>query len=89
MSPDKNKESKSVTDDQKAAMIDFLRSHDDLLKGKQSQTFTQAVAKQQWEELTEVLNSILGPIKDWKAWRKVSTLYRIYIIVVYYYILYI
>jgi len=48
-------------------MVDFLKNHDELSKEKLSSTFTQAVAKQQWEELSVLLNSIPGPIKDWKS----------------------
>lgn len=57
---------------QKAAMIDFLKNHDELSKGKHSSTFIQVIAKQQWEELLATLNSIPIPIKDWKSWRRVS-----------------
>jgi len=74
---EKQIKSKSVTNDQKAAMVDFLKIHEDLSKGKHTSTFTQSVAKQQWEELSGILNSIPGPIKDWKSWRRVSLLFKI------------
>ncbi|XP_050065583.1 uncharacterized protein LOC126554567 [Aphis gossypii] len=70
MSVEKRFKSKSVTNDQKSAMVDFMKNHEELAKGKHSSTFTQAIARQQWEELSGVLNSIPGPIKDWKAWRR-------------------
>jgi len=73
MSCEKRKKSHSITNDQKSAMVDFLNSHSDLLKGKHSATFTQNIAAKQWQELTDLLNSIPGPIKDWKAWRRVCT----------------
>jgi len=71
MSIEKKNKCKSVTSDQKAAMIDFLKNHDELAKGKHSSTFTQAIAKNLWEELSRILNSIPGPVKDWKSWRRV------------------
>jgi len=48
-------------------MVDFLSRHSDLLKGKHSAAFTQNVAAKQWQESTDLLNSIPGPIKDWKS----------------------
>ncbi|CAI6342984.1 unnamed protein product [Macrosiphum euphorbiae] len=54
-------------------MVDFLNNHSDLLKGKHSATFTKHIAAKQWQELTDLLNSIPGPIKYWKAWRRVRT----------------
>lgn len=72
MSTDKRQKGKSVTNDQKAAMVDFFKCHPNLYKGKHTVKFTQAIATQQWEELSAILNSIPGPIKDWKAWRRVS-----------------
>lgn len=73
MSSEKRKKGHSVTNDQKMAMVDFLNNHSELLKGKHSATFTQSIAAQQWQQLTTILNSIPGPIKDWKAWRRVCT----------------
>lgn len=72
MSVEKENKSKSVTNDQKSAIVDFLKSHEELAKDKHFSTFTQAIAKQQWEELMGILNSIPGPIKDWKSWRRVN-----------------
>lgn len=74
----KRKKSKSVTDGQKSAMIDFLQNHPELYKGKHTASYTQVIATQQWQELTGILNAIPGPIKDWKAWRRVSI--KIYIL---------
>lgn len=73
MSSEKRKKSHSVTNDQKTAMVEFLSSHSDLLKGKHTATFTQNIAAQQWQELTNILNAIPGPIKEWKTWRRVRT----------------
>ena len=63
MSVEKRNKSKSVTYDQKSTMVDFLKNHEELAKGKHSSTFTQAIAKQQWEELTGIFNSIPGPCR--------------------------
>ncbi|KAL4135230.1 hypothetical protein QTP88_006854 [Uroleucon formosanum] len=65
----KSKIGKIINMELKATTVDFLKSHDELSKGKHSSTFTQNIAKQQWEELSGVLNSIPGPIKDWKSRR--------------------
>ncbi|CAI6356792.1 unnamed protein product [Macrosiphum euphorbiae] len=51
-------------------MVDFLNNHSDLLKGKHSATFTKNIAAKQWQELTDLLNSIPGPIKHWKTWHR-------------------
>lgn len=46
---EKRKKSQSVTHEQKKAMIDFLNNHPNLMKGKHTVTFTQEIARQQWE----------------------------------------
>jgi len=59
MSIEKSNKCKSVTNDQKAAMIDFLKNHDELKRGN----FRQLLPKQ-WEALSAILNSIPGPKKE-------------------------
>jgi len=73
MSCEKRKKSQSVTNNQKTTTVDFLENHSDLLKGQHSATFTQNIAAKQWQELTNLLNSIPGPLKDWKAWHRIRT----------------
>jgi len=45
-----------------------------IIKRKSFSHFTQIIAAKQWQELTDILNSIPWPIKDWKAWRRVRTI---------------
>jgi len=61
-----------VTGDQKQTIIHFMESHSHLTKGKFSESFTNEKATNLWQELTTLLNSIPGPIKEWKTWRRVS-----------------
>lgn len=67
----KKTKSHSVTCEQKKVMVDFLNSHKELMRGKFTQNFTHSVAAKQWAELRELLNMMIGPTKDWKAWRRV------------------
>jgi len=72
MSSEKKIKSGSVTGDQKQTIIDFMESPPHLAKGKFSASFTNEKATNLWQELTTLLNCIPGPIKKWKAWRRVS-----------------
>lgn len=49
----------------------FLNSLKELMRGKCTQNFTHSVAAKQWAELGELLNVMIRPTKDWKAWRRV------------------
>lgn len=39
---------------------------------KFSSTFTHKVARKKWMEITNHLNKMYGPTKDFKEWRKVN-----------------
>ncbi|KAJ8911762.1 hypothetical protein NQ315_008814 [Exocentrus adspersus] len=66
---DKNK-SGPVTEEQKEQMFQFLKTHKELIAGRFSSSFTTKTAELLWCQLSEVLNSMPGPKKEWKAWRK-------------------
>ena len=60
-----------ITDLQKQALVEYLKQNPNLLSGKFSNEFSQKVAAQKWEEITDILNSMNGANKDWRSWRKV------------------
>lgn len=65
----------SISQEQRKAMVEFLERNSNLVKGKFSASFTQKDAQHLWENLAQILNSIpTGSRKDWKQWRKVSTI---------------
>ncbi|KAL4121037.1 hypothetical protein QTP88_013622 [Uroleucon formosanum] len=66
----------SITSDQKEALVEFMENHFDLKKGKLSINFTTVIAKTQWEDCCKLLNSIPGPAKKWREWRKFAVRYR-------------
>ncbi|CAH0562973.1 unnamed protein product [Brassicogethes aeneus] len=66
----RGKKSTSITETQKTTLIEFLKNNPLLISGKFSNSFTFKDATAKWVEITEVLNSIPGAIKDWRNWRK-------------------
>lgn len=49
-----------------------MKNHEQLAKGKFSNVFTFKRAQSEWEEVTNILNSVPnGSNKEWKQWRKV------------------
>jgi len=67
----KRSKSQSVTNEQKQAIIDYLSSHPELSRGKFSNSCTHLTASKQWIELGETLDTMIGPSKEWKPWRRV------------------
>jgi len=61
MSTFKKSKTKSVTNEQKQAMIDYLSNHPELSRGKFTNNFTHLTASKQWIELGETLNAMIGP----------------------------
>lgn len=53
-----------VTSDQKEVMIAFIKK---IRNGKSD----SSISVNKWRELTVILNSIPGPVKEWKEWRQV------------------
>lgn len=72
----KRSKSQSVTNEQKQAIIEYLSSHPELSRGKFSNSFTHSSASKQWIELGETLNTMIGPSKEWKAWRRVMLIVK-------------
>lgn len=70
---EKTKRSSPISEEQKKLMVEFLKNHKELTSGKFSQQFSKQESIKLWEELTIILNSIPGPKKTYKDWRKVST----------------
>lgn len=60
-----------INSEQKAVLLQFMKDHYQLQTGKFSASFTCKVAEKLWREAADILNSIPGAKKDWKAWRKV------------------
>lgn len=56
----KKLKSQSVTGKQNQVMVDYLRSYQELMRGKFTSTFTHAIAAKQWAEFGEILNSVIG-----------------------------
>ncbi|KAI4468210.1 hypothetical protein MML48_2g00011686 [Holotrichia oblita] len=59
-----------ITENQKSALIEYLKINNNLISGKFSNTFTQKDAEEKWKYLADLLNSMPGIVKDWKNWRK-------------------
>lgn len=62
----------STTPEQKAELLEFLKSHPGLTSGKFTNDFTFKKARGLWESLANTLNAMPGARKDWKKWRKVT-----------------
>lgn len=59
---------------QKALLTNFLKENAELAQGKFTSTFTFKKARELWQEVTNILNSVPnGAKKDWKQWRKVCS----------------
>lgn len=67
-----NRTSRNITPDQKEVMITFI-------KKIQNNKSASSISVKQWQELTDILNSIPGPMREWKEWRQVVDLHYIYI----------
>lgn len=61
---------RSYTDTQKRAIIEYMRKNPNLRSAKFSASFTHTVARSKWIELTNNLNKMRGPKKNFKEWRK-------------------
>ncbi|XP_031334650.1 uncharacterized protein LOC116164596 [Photinus pyralis] len=61
----------SINYNQKKMLIEYLKKHPQLVSGKFTSTFTYKNAESQWQEISNILNSIPGgSTKNWKSWRK-------------------
>lgn len=72
MNPPKKFKGKSVTFEQKQALVLFMQEHPELHKGKFSPSFTHKNCKDLWTQIGNELNSIVGATKDPSKWKKVS-----------------
>lgn len=68
---EKKSNSKSVTDEQKQLLIDFVQKHPKLCTKKFGPSFTKKNAQSLWLTITKMLNNLVGPKKTWIEWRKV------------------
>lgn len=69
-----DKRAKKITQRQLEVMTDFIMRHKSMVVSKFSSKFTAMDKEKLWDELTEILNSDgLGPKKDSKKWKRVST----------------
>ncbi|XP_044766206.1 uncharacterized protein LOC123322329 [Coccinella septempunctata] len=60
-----------ISEQQKAALIDYITQNEQLKSGKFTQEFTYKKAQNCWKELAIILNAIPGGAeKDWHQWRK-------------------
>jgi hypothetical protein len=58
-----------VTGEPKEILVEFMRTHAELIFGKFSPSFSKKDGEALWKLLGE---TIIGPQKEWKAWRKVN-----------------
>nr|CAI5851478.1 unnamed protein product [Callosobruchus analis] len=56
--------------EQKKCLVDKLKSHPLLMRGKFTNSFSRLDARREWERIAQDLNSIPGARKDWIRWRK-------------------
>jgi hypothetical protein len=61
-----------VTGEQKEILVEFMRTHSELISGKFFPSFSKKDGEALWKLLGETINSTIGPQKEWKAWRKVN-----------------
>ncbi|XP_045472441.1 uncharacterized protein LOC123679106 isoform X2 [Harmonia axyridis] len=60
-----------ISMEQKMVLLDYLSNHYKMICGKFSQNFNHKIARQYWQELSDILNAIPGGAKkDWHQWRK-------------------
>lgn len=60
---------------QKDMLIEFMQQHENLQSGRFSKDFTFKKAQGLWQEISLRLNAVPnGAKKEWKQWRKVSTI---------------
>ncbi|CAG9764637.1 unnamed protein product [Ceutorhynchus assimilis] len=64
---------KHITAEQKSNLVDFLKDHPQMYRGKFTPTYTHAHSKALWTELGNELNALPnGANKDWIHWRKLD-----------------
>ncbi|XP_071576846.1 uncharacterized protein [Temnothorax nylanderi] len=66
----KKKRGSNITDEQRTLLIEYMKKHPQLTRGKFTSSFTLKHSIQLWNEITNILNAINGAKKDWKGWRK-------------------
>jgi len=69
---EKKKRAANITNEQRSLLIELMKKHEKLTKGKFSSSFTLKDSIRLWNEISSVLNSVNGAKKDWKGWRKVK-----------------
>lgn len=62
---------RSVTNAKKEALVEFMENNTDLKRGKFTSSFTHKKAHNLWEQITQLLNSMVGANKTADKWRKV------------------
>lgn len=67
---EKNSENKKVTQQQKAAIVDFMQQNYSFLMGKFTNLEGRNRKNQKWEEFSDTLNQLGPPIKDLAKWKK-------------------
>lgn len=67
----KKNKGRSVTNAQKEALVEFMENNTDLKRGKFTSSFTHKKAQRLWEQITQLLNSMVGANKTADKWRKV------------------
>lgn len=67
----KKNKGRSVTNAQKEALVEFMENNMDLKRGKFTSSFTHKKAQHLWEQITQLLNSMVGANKTADKWRKV------------------
>ncbi|XP_066600869.1 uncharacterized protein [Prorops nasuta] len=66
----KRKRCANITNEERTLLIEYLKKHPQLLKGKFTSSYTLKDAISLWTEITGILNAVNGAKKDWKGWRK-------------------
>jgi len=69
----RKKRTGNITNEQRTLLIEYMKKHPQLIKGKFSSSFTWKDSIELWNKAAQILNSINGSKKDWKGWRKVRT----------------
>ncbi|XP_050522806.1 uncharacterized protein LOC126895223 [Daktulosphaira vitifoliae] len=74
---DKKKRTQPMSLQQKESLVDFVKSHTDLERGKFNDSFSSKHAQSLWEECSLILNNQNGSTKDWqgcrRAWSDIKT----------------
>ncbi|XP_055715561.1 uncharacterized protein LOC129809628 [Phlebotomus papatasi] len=70
MSALEKKQCRRMTDIQKAQMWKFMDLHPELNGKKYDKEFTFVKARELWQEMGRILNSVPGPKKSWMVWKK-------------------